>query len=129
MADYATVQDVIELFKPLTAEERARAEALIPLVCDALRVEASKVGKNLDAMVEEDLAMASNAKSVTVGVVSRIMRQDVEGEPVAQESQSALGYSVSATYAIPGGGIVNSIMKSDLKALGLRRQKYGVLEL
>lgn len=127
MADYATVNDVITLWRPLTADEQTRVTALIPLVCDGLRVEAHKVGKNLDMMIDEDSALESVAKAVTVDVVSRILRQDVDSEPMTQESQSALGYVWSGTYAIPGGGIANAIMKNDLKRLGLKVQRYGVI--
>ena len=49
-----------------------------------------------------------------------------EGEPMTQMSESALGYSVSGTYLVPGGGLF--IKRSELKRLGLTRQKYGVIE-
>lgn len=127
MADYATVNDVITLWRPLTADEQTKVSALIPLVCDGLRVEAIKVGKNLDLMIDDNPALESVAKAVTVDVVARIMKQSLDSEPMVQESQSALGYSWSGTYAIPGGGIANAIMKNDLKRLGLRVQRYGVL--
>jgi hypothetical protein len=85
--------------------------------------------KDLDAMVEANPAYASVVKLVTVDVIVRAMRQTTTGEPMSQESQSALGYSWSGTYAIPGGGISGAIMKNDLKRLGLRRQQIGVYEL
>ena len=48
---------------------------------------------------------------------------------MTQESQGALGYTWSGTYAIPGGGIAAAIMRNDLKRLGLRRQRIGTVEL
>lgn len=128
MSDFATVQDVIDLWRPLSQDEQTRATKLIPLVDDELRHEAELVGKNLDAMVEADTSLASVAKIVTVDVVSRILRQSTDGDPMTQESQAANGYSWSGTYAIPGGGIANAIMRNDLKRLGLRGQRYGVIE-
>ena len=128
MSDYATVQDVIDLWRPLSVDEQTRTAKLIPLICDELRVEAQKVGKNLDLMVSLDTALASVAKTVTVDVVSRVLRTSTDGDPMTQESQAANGYSWSGTYAIPGGGIANAIMKNDLKRLGLRCQRYGVIE-
>lgn len=128
MSDYATVQDVIDLWRPLSQEEQTRAAELIPLVDDELRHEAELVGKNLDEMIEADPALASVAKIVTVDVVSRILRQSTDGDPMTQESQAANGYSWSGTYAVPGGGIAGAIMRNDLKRLGLRTQKYGVIE-
>ena len=128
MSDFATVQDVIDLWRPLSQDEQTRTAELLPLVSDELRVEAQKVGKDLDLMVSSDLALASVAKIVTVDVVSRVLRQSTDGDPMTQESQAANGYSWSGTYAIPGGGIANAIMKNDLKRLGLRNQRYGVIE-
>jgi len=127
MANYATINDVIALFRPLSNDETTKANALIPIVCDRLRVEASKVGKDLDLMIEEDGALKNVAKSVTVDVVARTLMTSTNSEPVAQFSQSALGYTVSGTYLNAGGGIF--IKKDELKALGLRRQKIGVISL
>lgn len=132
MNSFATLADVSLLTgKSYTSEEQERITALLPLVSDALRYEAAKVGKNLDEMIDADEtgAYASVVKMVTVDIVSRALRQSMDGEPMSQESQSALGYSWSGTYAIPGGGIANAIMRNDLKRLGLRRQQYGVIEL
>lgn len=128
MSDYATVQDIIELWRPLSQDEQTRAAALIPLVCDELRHEAEIVGKDLDEMISADTSLTSVAKVVTVDVVSRILRQSTDGDPMTQESQAANGYSWSGTYAIPGGGIANAVMRNDLKRLGLRGQRYGVIE-
>lgn len=128
MSDYATVQDVIDLWRPLTNDEQTRAGKLIPLICDAFRSEANRVGIDLDARIEADSSLASVAKTVTVDVVSRVLRQSTDGDPMTQESQSGLGYSWSGTYAVPGGGISNAIMRNDLKRLGIRVQRYGVIE-
>lgn len=47
-------------------------------------------------------------------------------EPMIQSAESALGYSFSGTYLVPGGGLF--IKKDELKRLGLRTQKYGVID-
>ena len=130
MVAFATLADVQALTgKVYTANEEARIETILPLISDALRMEAQKVGKDLDAMVAEDAAYASVAKLVTVDIVVRVLRQSQDGEPMTQESQGALGYTWSGTYAIPGGGIAAAIMRNDLKRLGLRRQQIGTVEL
>ena len=126
---YATVEDVITLWRPLTVAEQTRAEALLPLVSDALRQAAINVGKDLDEMIEATPTLESVAKIVTVDVVARVLRQSTTGDAMSQESQSGLGYSWSGTYAIPGGGIANAIMNNDLKRLGLLRQQYGTIQL
>ena len=126
---YATIQDVITLSgKMYTAEEQERIGALLPLVSDALRYEAIKVGRNLDQMIEAETtgAYANVVKLVTVDIVVRVMRQSMEGEPMSQESQGGLGYTWSGTYAVAGGGIAAAMLRNDLKRLGLRVQRYGM---
>ena len=122
---FATVEDISTLWRPLTSAEQTRAAALLPLVSDLIRTIANDVGKDVDAMIAESEAYGSTVKLVTVDVVSRVLRQSTEGDAMSQESQSALGYSWSGTYAIPGGGIANAIMKSDLRKLGLLKQRFG----
>lgn len=130
MSNYATAADVAALTgKTYSNAETARIEALLPLVCDALRYEAKMVGRDLDEMIDDNIELASVAKVVTVDIVVRVLRQSQEGEPMTQETQSALGYSWSGTYAIPGGGIAGAIMRNDLKRLGIKRQRYGVIDL
>lgn len=122
---FATVEDIEKLFRPLTSEEQTRADALLPLVSDEIRVLGKNVGKDIDVMIANDSTYESVVKIVTVDVVSRVLRQNVQGEAMTQESQSGLGYSWSGTYAVVGGGIANSILKNDLKKLGLLKQKMG----
>jgi len=130
MSAFATLSDVLAITgKDYTAPEQDRISILLGLVSDALRQEAVKVGKDIDEMVSASESYASVAKLVTVDIVVRAMRQAVDGEPMSQESQSALGYSWSGTYAVPGGGIAGAIMRNDLKRLGLRRQRIGVVKL
>lgn len=130
MSDFATLEDVMAITgRAYTSEEQDRITALLPLVSDALRYEAIKVGKDIDEMINASASYASVVKLVTVDVVVRAMRQSTDGEPMSQESQSALGYTWSGTYAIPGGGVSGAIMRNDLKRLGLRRQRIGVIKL
>ena len=129
MSDFATLQDVIDSYGSLTQDQQDRVTILLSDISDALRYEAKKVGKDLDDMIEAEPTLTSVAKMVTVDVIERILRQDKSGEPMSQESQSAMGYSWSGTYAIPGGGAANAIMNNDLKRLGLKRQRFGVIDL
>lgn len=129
MSNFATLADVIMLSGvDYTMAQQSRIEALLPYVSDALRYEAYKAGRDLDQMAE-DPTYASVVKLVTVDVVIRVMRQSMQDDPMTQESQSAMGYTWSGTYAIPGGGIAAAIMKNDLKRLGLRRQQMGAIPL
>lgn len=130
MSDFATLEDVAALTgKEYSESEQARLTALLADISNALRFEAEKVGKDIDEMIVKSEAYASVVKIVTVDVAVRVLRQNLETEPMTQESQAALGYSWSGTYAIPGGGISGAIMRNDLKRLGLRRQRYGSIDL
>lgn len=127
MADYATISDVTTLWRALTQAETTRCTALLPIVSDSLRCEAEKVGKDLDEMIANDAKLANVAKSVTVDVVARSLMTSTNQEPMTQMSESALGYSYSGSFLVPGGGLF--IKKSELARLGLRRQRYGMVDL
>ncbi len=127
MKTYATIDDVRQLWREMTTEETNKAGHLLEVVSASLRSEAKKVGKDLDAMLEADEDLQIVAKSVTVDVVARTLMTSTNSEPMTQVTESALGYSVTGTYLTPGGGLF--IKKSELARLGLRRQKYGVMDL
>lgn len=126
MLNFATVEDVNRLWRELTVEETERAESLLEVISNSLRVEANAVGKDLDLMVIESPVYASVVKSVTVDVVARTLMTSTDQEPITQASESALGYSWSGSYLVPGGGLF--IKKTELARLGLRRQRYGVID-
>lgn len=125
MADFATIQDITDLWRSLTPDETYRAQALLPIVSDSLRLEAQNVGKDLDAMAVNTV-FASVLKSVTVDIVARTLMTSTNQEPATQMAQSALGYSQTATFLVPGGGLF--IKNTELQRLGLRRQRYGTLD-
>ena len=127
MRDYANIDDVTILWRQMTYDEQNRCQALIPIVCDSLREEARKVGKDLDKMISESPSLASVAKSVTVDVVARTLMTSTDSEPMTQASESGFGYSWSGSFLVPGGGLF--IKDSELKRLVLKRQKVGVIQL
>lgn len=130
MRQYTTLEQVLTISgASYTDEEQARIEALIPLVSDFIYETGLEYGKDIDASIADDSAYASVVSLVTVDVIVRVMRQSTTGEPMSQTSQSALGYSFSGTYAIPGGGIAGALMENDKKRLGLKRQKFGSITL
>lgn len=127
MAAFATVDDLTTLWRKMTVEEQGRAQALLDLVSNSLRVEADRVGKDLDAMVAASESYAAVAKSVTVDVVARVLMTSTDQEPLSQFTQTAGPYTASGTYLVPGGGIF--IKRSELNRLGLRRQRIGALDI
>ncbi len=126
MQPFATMQDIIDLWRPMTPDETDRAEALLPVVSDSLREEADKVSKNLDDMATESTTFANVLKSVVVDIVTRTLLTSTSQEPMTQMSESALGYSFQGSYLVPGGGLF--IKRTELARLGLRKQRYGVID-
>lgn len=126
MEGFVTIEDINKLFRPLSQEEKEKAEALIPIVSDSIRQEAKSVGKDIDQMLEDGALLENVIKSVVVDVIGRTLMTSTNNEPMTQVSESALGYSMSGTFLVPGGGLF--IKKTELARLGLRRQKYGVID-
>ena len=126
MVVFATLEDITNLWRPMNPAETDRATALLPVVSDSLRTEADKVGKSLDEMVADNETYANVVKSVVVDIISRTLLTSTENEPMTQMSQSALGYSFQGSYLVPGGGLF--IKRTELSRLGLRKQRYGVID-
>ncbi len=127
MNNFATIDDVQRLWRKMTFEEQERCEALVPIVCDSLRQEAIHVGKDLDKMIEETPSLGSVVLSVTVDVIARTLMTSTDQEPMTQVNESALGYSWSGSYLVPGGGLF--IKDSELKRIGLKRQQIKAVTL
>lgn len=126
MTNYVSMDDVISLWRPLKRDEINRVDYLIPVVEDNLRLEARKAGKDLDILAQDE-TYRYVLKSVIVDVVARTLMTSTDSEPMTQFSESALGYSYSGNFLVPGGGLF--IKKSELNKLGLRKQKIGVREI
>lgn len=126
MIPFATIEDLETLWRPLKQDEERRAKNLLEVVSNSLRYEADKVGKNLDEMVIEKPSFSSVVKSVTVDVVARTLMTSTDQEPMTQTSESALGYSFTGSFLVPGGGLF--IKRTELSRLGLKRQRYGVID-
>lgn len=124
---FATVDELQSLWRTLKLDEHDRAEALLNVVSNSLRHEAQKVGKDLDALISDNPIFASVVKSVTVDVVARTLMTSTDQEPMTQFNESALGYSVSGSFLVPGGGLF--IKDSELKRLGLKKQRFGARDI
>ena len=99
----------------------------MPVVSDRLRLEAENVGKDLDLMVAESTIYANVVKTVTVDITSRAIKADLDQLPVTQMSEAAMGYSVQQTFQVPNDSSI-FVKKSELSALKLRKQRYGVID-
>lgn len=127
LENFASVDDLNVLWRKLENSEIVRAEGLLTTVSHVLRVEAKKVNKDLDLLVKNDESYSYLVKSVVVDVVARMLMTSTNQEPMTQYAESALGYSVSGSFLVPGGGLF--IKDSELKRLGFKKQRYGVIDL
>lgn len=125
--DYASVNDVIALWKELDLNEIEKVNTLIPLVSSCIRFEGARHGKDTEQMALLDPDWANVAKIVTVAVVKRYMNESDESTQLTQSTQSALGYSLTGTFVTAGGGI--KLLNNELKQLGFKAQRLGVIEM
>ena len=192
MSDYATVNDIQLLKRPLTFDEQTRADKLIPIICSLIRFEAQLTGRNFDQMiyqselvpivdnftgngdnseftlsytpqgvvqvqvdgslVSDDMytvsgnvltfnvaptgeilvlyayrALAEVAKAVVCDVVMRELNTPGNQLPATSYSEGA--GSVSQSFSLPNASGAIKLWNSDLKALGLKRQKIDTIDL
>lgn len=127
---YATIEDIQTLIRPLTTQERNKADALLPIASSKLRLTASKYGTDLDALVSAEPDYANTAREIVCKAVVRALdatSQSSTASVVSQESQSALGYTASMTYLNAGQSLY--YLKNELRELGIRKQRYGALDI
>lgn len=124
---YATTNDVITLWRELSADELVKVEEIIELVSSMIRIEGSKQGIDTDDKAINNKDWANIAKLVTVAVVKRYMNESDDSTQLSQSTQSALGYSLTGTYIVGGGGI--KLLNNELKQLGFKSQRLGIIEM
>lgn len=128
---YVTVAEIVALKGTLTNDEQTMAATLIPYVEADLRHRADAAGKDLDMMLSAEPDLEMVLKSVIADIVMReIMIHGADDNMAVMSSQtteSAGGYSL--TYTIPNAGGGLDIRRKDLIRLGLRRQKWGGLNV
>jgi hypothetical protein len=125
--NYATVADIQSLKRSLTQEEQDRANAVIPVISSLIRVEAKKIGKDFDQMIEENPDLSDVAKGVVCDVVMRELNTPGTQLPATSYSEAAGG--VSQSYSLPNSSGSIKLWPSDLKTLGLKRQQISALSL
>lgn len=127
-AVYATVSDITALGISLTAQQEQAAGVLLEQNSAKLRITAKKYGKDIDALIADDSDYGDAVKNIVVQSVVRALNSLSSSDPaMSQTTQSALGYSVTATYFNAGQSLY--FLKSELKDLGLMRQTFGALEV
>ena len=118
---FATVDELEASWKPLTADEEARAEVLLLQASNYLRQIAINNGKNVDNLIAEDESgiYEANVKMVVTSAVQRSIASPIDMMPDASQfSQSASPYSESMSFT---GNASSTLYFKDkeLKLLGL----------
>lgn len=127
---YAEASDIIALGKNLTSAQIETAEILIKTASSKLRLIASRYGKDIDKMMNDEITgedYKAVVKSIIVQAVCRALNSISDTPPIMQESQSALGYSASMTYLNAGQSLY--FLRNELKELGILRQQFGAFEV
>lgn len=118
---FATVADLEAAWKPLTADEEARAEVLLLQASNYLRQIAMNNGRDIDDNIIADPTgvYGANVKMVVTSAVQRSIASPVDMMPDASQwSQSASPYSESMSFM---GNVSSTLYFKDkeLKLLGL----------
>lgn len=127
MSDYATIQDITDLKRPLDLQEQERARNLIPVISSLIRVKGKSVGKDIDQMVTDDPDYANVVKAVVCDVVMREINTPGTMLPATSYSEGA--GSVNQSYSLPNSSGAIKLWPSDEKALGLRKQFLGAIDM
>lgn len=103
-ATYATVQDVVDIWRPLTAEETIRAENLLPKASALLRQETPFNIDERIALYETDPTDPKALDPLVVAdvVATIVKRVMVNPDGTASESQTIGPYSKSRSFGKDG---------------------------
>lgn len=120
-SSFATVADLEAAWKPLTLDEKARAEVLLLQASNYLRQIAYNNQKDIDDLILADSTgvYGANVKMVVTSSVQRSIASPVDMMPDASQwSQSATPYSESMSFS---GNVSSTLYFKDkeLKLLGI----------
>jgi hypothetical protein len=120
-SSFATVADLEAAWKPLTLDEKARAEVLLLQASNYLRQIAYNNQKDIDDLILADSTgvYGANVKMVVTSSVQRSIASPVDMMPDASQwSQSASPYSESMSFS---GNVSSTLYFKDkeLKLLGI----------
>lgn len=124
MADltpFATKEELIAYWRPLTGDEPARADILLSLASNRLRLTAEGDSIDLDAKALASEAYKTTLRWVVMEAVKRAMQTGVDMPSVESYQQTAGPYSENIKYVNPTGDLF--FRKSELADLGLSGQQ------
>jgi hypothetical protein len=121
---YANDEDLALFWKTLTGDDVARANNLLKMSSNRLRLIAENVDIVLDDLVNANAAYFSTVQWVVMESTKRAMLTPIDLPPVDSFQQTAGPYSENIKYTNPSGDLW--FKKSELSILGLYgNQKLG----
>lgn len=120
---YADHEDLAIFWRTLTEAEDTRADSLLKLASNRLRTIATKQGKNLDDMANDDAAYFSTVQWVVMEATKRAMLTPTDAPPANSIQQTAGPYSENIVFTNPAGDLW--FKKIELSDLGLSYQMLG----
>jgi hypothetical protein len=121
LTPFATLEQLEAFWKDVPEADEGRADILLELASNRLRLIATDVGIDLDMKVEASEAYSTTARWVVMEAVKRAMLTPTDQPPVDTWSQTAGPYSENYKYTNPSGDLW--FKKSELKSLGLYGQQ------
>lgn len=124
---FATKAELAAYWRPLTSSEQARADIMLPMASNRLRLMGEELNVDIDSKYNSSEAYKSTVKWVVMEAVKRALATPTDQPPVDNFSQTAGPYSENYKYTNPSGDLW--FKKSELRALGLYgRQALGAIE-
>lgn len=120
MADltpFATKEELAAYWRALTGDEPARADILLTLASNRLRLIADDDGIDLDTKIADSEAYKTTIRWVVMEAVKRAMQTAVDQPSVESYQQTAGPYSENYKYSNPTGDLF--FRKTELAQLGL----------
>lgn len=121
MGPFAEPSDLEARWRPLSASERGRAEALLGDAAAILSAEFRALGREIDP---GDAALASSLRAVCCSMVRRVMANDVDGD-YTQASVTAGSFSQQYTFANPAGDMYLTAQERRTLGIPKRRMRLG----
>ena len=125
-APFATTADLTAYWRTLTGDETSRADIMLPLASNRLRLMAEEVDIDLDAKAAASEAYSDTLKWVVMEAVKRALSTPTDEPPVDSISKTAGPYSENYKFTNPSGDLW--FKKTELASLGLfgRQTLYSI---
>lgn len=117
---FATPQDLVDRWRPLSPSEMARAGTLLEDAADLIRSEFRRAGWTIDERITAGAVTDRDLLAVSVDMVKRVLMASVDHAPMAQVQQTAGPFSQSGTFVNPTGDLY--LIRRDRRRLGLGGQ-------